>query len=62
MYSIKNEHHHTSISERWAALDSYFVCLAECNLNDMSCATVCMVKHLKIEDGSDLEDFSDATI
>ena len=54
MYAISNEGRHESITERWDALEDYFVCISECDLNDMTCATHCMVKHLHIEDGSDL--------
>ena len=54
MYAIKNEHSRFSISERWEALEEYFVCISECDLNDHSCTTRCMVMHLHIDDGSDL--------
>jgi len=44
---------HQSISERWQALDDYFICITECDLNDQNCITSCLVNHLKIDDGSD---------
>ena len=44
---------HQSISERWQALDDYFICITECDLNDQNCITRCLVNHLKIDDGSD---------
>ena len=53
MYALKNEHQHESIGERWAALDEYFVCITECDLNDQTCVTRCLVNHLKIDDGTD---------
>ena len=53
MYALKNEHQHESIGERWAALDEYFVCITECDLNDQTCVTRCLVTHLKIDDGTE---------
>ena len=53
MYALKNEHQHESIDERWAALDEYFVCITECDLNDQTCVTRCLVTHLKIDDGTE---------
>ena len=53
MYALKNEHQHESIGERWAALDEYFVCITECDLNDQTCITRCLVTHLKIDDGTE---------
>ena len=44
---------HQSISERWQALDDYFICITECDLNDQNCITSCLINHLKIDDGSD---------
>ena len=35
------------------ALEDYFVCITECDLNDQNCVTSCLVTHLKIDDGSD---------
>lgn len=55
MYAVNNEHSHALISERWDALEEYFVCISECDLGDHSCTTRCMVTHLHIDDGSDLE-------
>jgi len=55
MYAINNEHLHRSISERWDALEDYFVCITTCDLNDQSCVTQCLVTHLHIDDGSDLD-------
>ena len=55
MYAVNNEHSHASISERWDALEEYFICISECDLGDHSCTTRCMVTHLHIDDGSDLE-------
>ena len=60
MYAVNNEHSHASISERWDALEEYFVCISECDLGDHSCTTRCMVTHLHIDDGSDLEIASSA--
>ncbi|QNI92474.1 hypothetical protein SynBOUM118_02129 [Synechococcus sp. BOUM118] len=54
MYSLKNEHEHLSITERWEALDEYFVCISECDLDDGTCVTTCLRTHLQIDDGSDL--------
>lgn len=54
MYSLRREHNHESITERWQALDEYFVCITECDINDQFCVTTCLTKHLKIDDGSDL--------
>ena len=55
MYALNNEHGHSSISERWDALEEYFVCVTDCDPNDMTCATRCMVTHLHIDDGNDLD-------
>ena len=41
------------MTERWDALEDYFVCITECDLNDQNCVTSCLVTHLKIDDGSD---------
>ena len=60
MYAVNNEHSRASISERWDALEEYFVCISECDLGDHSCTTSCMVTHLNIDDGSDLEIASSA--
>lgn len=38
------------LSERWAAVDDYFVCITECSLDDGTCITRCMETHLKPED------------
>ena len=54
MYSLKKEHEHQSIAERWQALDDYFVCISECNLDDGTCVTACLRAHMSIDDGSDL--------
>ena len=53
MYELKTESIQSSITERWDALDDYFVCITECDLNDENCITSCLVTHLKIDDGSD---------
>ena len=37
MHSIKGEHSHGSIIERWQAIDEYFVCISECDLYDQVC-------------------------
>ena len=39
------------LSERWAAVDDYFVCITECSLDDGTCVTRCMETHLK-QDGA----------
>ena len=49
----RQDQEHQSISERWQALDDYFICITECDLNDQNCITRCLVNHLKIDDGSD---------
>ncbi|WP_186541445.1 hypothetical protein [Synechococcus sp. BIOS-E4-1] len=41
------------MTERWDALEDYFVCITECDLNDETCITSCLVTHLKIDDGSE---------
>ena len=55
MYAIKNEHDHSSITERWDALEDYFVCISECDINDQTCTTRCLSSHLELDDGSDLK-------
>lgn len=52
MYEQKKESIQSSITERWDALEAYFVCITECDLNDQNCVTSCLVTHLKIDDGS----------
>tara|TARA_Y100000746_G_scaffold14616_1_gene11767 strand:+ start:413 stop:589 length:177 start_codon:yes stop_codon:yes gene_type:complete len=53
MYAANQESSQSSISERWDALEEYFVCITECDLNDQNCVTSCLTTHLKINDGSD---------
>ena len=53
MYELKKESIQSSITERWDALEDYFVCITECNLNDENCITSCLMTHLKIDDGSE---------
>ena len=53
MYQLKKEPLQSSITERWDALEDYFVCITECDLNDENCITSCLVTHLKIDDGSE---------
>ena len=53
MYQLKKEPLQSSMTERWDALEDYFVCITECDLNDENCITSCLVTHLKIDDGSD---------
>ena len=53
MYELKKESIQSSITERWDALEDYFVCITECDLNDENCITSCLVTHLKIDDGSE---------
>ena len=50
MHSIKGEHSHASIFERWQAVDEYFVCISECDLSDQVCTTRCVLTHLKADD------------
>ena len=52
MYELKKESLQSSITERWDALEEYFVCITECELNDKNCITSCLVTHLNIDDGS----------
>ena len=53
MLELKKESIQSSISERWDALEDYFVCITECDSNDENCITSCLVTHLKIDDGSE---------
>ena len=53
MLELKKESIQSSISERWDALEDYFVCITECDLNDQNCITSCLVTHLKIDDGTE---------
>lgn len=50
MHSIKDEHKHSTIAERWQAVDEYFVCVSECDLSDMICTTRCVLTHLKVDE------------
>jgi hypothetical protein len=50
MHSIKGEHSHSTIFERWQAVDEYFVCISECDLSDQVCTTRCVLTHLKADD------------
>ena len=51
-----NEYHNESnqglVLEPWDALEDYFLCLTECELNDQKCVTSCLLTHLNISDGS----------
>ena len=40
------------VLEPWDALEDYFLCLTECELNDQKCVTSCLLTHLNISDGS----------
>jgi hypothetical protein len=53
MHELRSATDQGSITERWDALEDYFVCITECDLNDQNCITSCLVTHLKIDDGSD---------
>ena len=53
MYELKKESIQSSITERWDALEDYFVCITEFDLNDENCITRCLVNHLRIDDGSE---------
>ena len=53
MVEIHGERSQASMTERLDALEDYFVCITECDLNDQNCVTSCLVTHLKIDDGSD---------
>ena len=55
MHSIKGEHRHASILERWQAIDAYFVCISECDLYDQVCTTRCVLTHLKADDGEPMD-------
>ena len=39
-----------SLSERWASVDDYLICITECSLDDGTCITRCMETHLKTND------------
>ncbi len=52
MYELKKESLQSSITERWDALEGYFVCITESDLNDKNCITSCLATHLNIDDGS----------
>ena len=39
-----------STKERWASVDSYLICISECDLNDGRCMTRCLEVHLKEEE------------
>jgi hypothetical protein len=39
-----------STDERWASVDSYLICISECDLNDGRCMTRCLEVHLKEEE------------
>jgi len=54
MHSLKKEHEHQSITERWQVVDDYFECISMCDINDGTCITTCVNTHLNIDDGSDL--------
>ena len=43
----------TSTGDRWAAVDSYLVCVSECSLDDGACVTRCMEVHLKPEESEE---------
>jgi len=47
--SFRGEHHVASITERWQTVDDYFECITECDLEDQTCVTMCIVKHLSEE-------------
>ena len=53
MHELRSTTDQGSITERWDALEDYFVCITECDLNDQNRITSCLVTHLKIDDGSD---------
>ena len=53
MHELRSTTDQGSITERWDALEDYFVCITECDLNDQNCITSCLVTHLKIDAGSD---------
>ena len=53
MHSLKKEHEHQSITERWQTVDDYFDCISECDLDDGTCVTTCVRTHLSIDNGSD---------
>ena len=55
MHELKQEPSHSSITERWDALEDYFVCITECELTDQNCVTSCLTTHLKINNGSDIQ-------
>ena len=52
MYELEKESLQSSITERWDALEEYFVCITECDLNDKNCIAGCLVTHLNINDES----------
>ena len=46
----KADQRQSNADGRWASVDSYLVCISECDLNDGSCMTRCMEVHLKAEE------------
>ena len=44
------DQHQPNTGDRWAAVDSYLVCISECDLNDGQCVPRCMEVHLKPEE------------
>ena len=50
MRAFKGEHSHTSITERWQAVDAYLECVTHCNLHDGICITTCIAKYLEPSD------------
>ena len=50
MRAFKGEHSHTSITERWQAVDAYLECVTHCNSRDGICLTTCIAKYLESSD------------
>lgn len=55
--TFRNEHSVASIAERWVTVDSYFECITECDLDDKTCITKCMVTHLNGNEEDDAKAF-----
>jgi hypothetical protein len=50
MRAFKGEHSHTSITERWQAVDAYLECVTHCNSRDGIYLTTCIAKYLESSD------------
>ena len=48
---LKAECDQKPLADSWEALDSYFVCISECSMNDHVCVSSCLDQHLNSNDG-----------